>query len=87
MDLSKKQKNRRDAVEAPLFQLEKMLDLLEEIHTRTDAAVKVWPETERTLGPALRRQETMEKELDALREKLQELWQFGFTRKWKNFEK
>ena len=84
MDLSKKQKSKRDAVEIPLLHVEKLLDLLEETRTRTGAAIKVWPETKRTLEPALQKQEAIEKELEELREKLQELWQHGFVKKWKD---
>jgi len=43
MDLSKKKKQKRDAVEQPLFQLEKLIDCLEEIRTRVNAALSVWP--------------------------------------------
>ena len=42
MDLSKSAKTRRDAVEDPLFLTEQLIDDLEEVRTRMDAAMKVW---------------------------------------------
>lgn len=83
MDLSKKQKTRRDAVEAALLRVEKLLDQLEEVHTRTDAATRVWKETSRTLQPAMRRLEEARSDLKVLQEELSALWMAGFRVKWK----
>ena len=83
MDLSKKQKTRRDAVEAPLFRVEQLLDHLDEVHTRMEAAVKVWSETTRTLSPAIHRLDHARKDLRKLQEELSELWKQGFEAKWK----
>lgn len=83
MDLSKKQKTRRDAVEAALLRVEKLLDQLEEVHTRTDAATRVWKETSRTLQPAIRRLEEARSDLKVLQEELSALWMAGFRVKWK----
>lgn len=77
MDLSKKQKTRRDAVEAALLRVEKLLDQLEEVHTRTDAATRVWKETSRTLQPAMRRLEEARSDLKALQEELSALLDGG----------
>lgn len=83
MDLSKKQKTMRDAVEAPLFRVERLLDQLEEISTRTNAAMKVWSETSRTLQPAMHKLENVRKDLTRLQEELSQLWKAGFEAKWK----
>ena len=83
MDLSKSAKTRRDAVEEPLFLVEKLLDELEESRTRIDAAMKVWPETRRTLQPALSKQDSVSKRLRKLQEELTFLWKQGFAAKWK----
>lgn len=83
MDLSKKQKTRRDTVEAPLVRVEILLDQLEEIHTRTDAAIKVWSETSRTLQPAVKKLESVRSELIKLQEELSAIWKAGFEAKWK----
>ena len=83
MDLSKTAKKKRDAVESPLFDVEQALHDLEEIRMRIDAAVKVWPETGRTLKPALKKHEQLQEQLDALKESLSALWDAGFARKWK----
>lgn len=83
MDLSKNQKRRRDAVEAPLFRVEQLLDQLEEIRTRTDAAMRVWTETSRTLGPVTNKLDNVRSDLSKLQEELSQLWQEGFKAKWK----
>lgn len=83
MDLSKTAKKKRDQVEEPLFLLEKLLDELEECRTRIDATMKVWPETSRTLRPALSKQDLVSKRLKELQAKLSFLWKRGFATKWK----
>jgi hypothetical protein len=84
MDLSKNQKTRRDAVEDPLWKVQKLLERLENIETRVGAAVKVWDETKRTLNPALKEARLARQELDELQQALAELWKIGFELKWKN---
>lgn len=83
MDLSKKQKTRRDTVEAALFRVEKLIDQLEEAQTRTDAATRVWTETSRTLQPAVKRLKDVRGELKELQDELSALWKAGFEVKWK----
>lgn len=83
MDLSKEQKKKRDSVEAALFPLEKILEDLAECQVRVDATMKVWPETVRTLKPAQMKQAALLKELHELQAKLEQLWQRGFEKKWK----
>lgn len=83
MDLSKTAKRNRDMVEEPLFLTGKLIDDLEEVRTRVDAAMKVWNETERTLKPALHKLDAHLKELDELKKKLALLWQQGAAKMWK----
>lgn len=83
MDLSKIAKKKRDRVEDPLRLSEQLLDKLEECRTRLDAAIKVWPETKRTLQPALDKQNAIVQELEELHRKLAELWKQGAAAKWK----
>lgn len=83
MDLSKKAKTRRDAVELPLIDLEKLLDEIEECRTRIDATIRVWPETARTLKPALGKQDSIAKRLKVLQTALSGLWDRGYAKKWK----
>ena len=83
MDLSTQAKKRRDLVEAPLWRVSKLIDVIEEVRTRIDAAVKVWPEIGRTLHPALRIIDAVLKELTSLKQELSALWQAGFEMKWK----
>jgi hypothetical protein len=83
VDLSKKAKSRRDAVEAPLLSVEKILHDLEESRTRIDAAMTVWPETRRTLQPALSKQDAMAMKLVDLKKELSCLWEQGHKSKWK----
>lgn len=82
MDLSKRAKSRRNDIEEPLFQLEKLLDDLEECRTRIDAAIAVWPETKSTLRPALKKQSAIAKEMTELKRQLSKLWQRGYLNKW-----
>ena len=83
MDLSREQKNNRDAVELHLFETEKLLDELEEISTRLDATLKVWPETQRTLDPAARKLKAILQKMEDIKSGLSKEWQEGFDRKWK----
>lgn len=83
MDLSKTAKKKRDLVEDPLWRLEKLLDRLEQVHTRMSAAVRVWPEIGRTLNPALRSLEAVRNDLQALKNALALVWREGFEMKWK----
>ena len=83
MDLSKKAKTRRDAVEDPLLLTEKLIDDLEEVRTRVDAAMKVWHETSRTLHPALTKLDAQLKDVNELHAKLAILWKQGAARMWK----
>ena len=83
MDLSKIAKRNRDAVEAPLFLTERLIDHLEQIRTRIEAATKVWSETKRTLEPALPECDVAMKEIGELRKSLAELWKRGAASKWK----
>lgn len=83
MDLSTTAKNKRDAVEEPLFRLSNLIDSLEEIRTRINAAVKVWPEISRTLSPALHKLDIIINDLRSLKSAIAVLWQQGFDVKWK----
>lgn len=83
MDLSKTAKQNRDAVETPLFQLENAIHYLEEIRTRINAALAVWPEVGRTLKPAMAKLDAVMTSLYALQESLSHLWNEGFEKKWK----
>jgi chromosome segregation ATPase len=83
MDLSKSQKTRRNAVEDPLFRTEQLLDELEETETRIDAAMQVWPETKRTLQPALNRLKQYKTNVASLQKELALLWKHGAASKWK----
>lgn len=70
-------------MEAPLFRVEQLLDQLEEIRTRTDAAMRVWTETSRTLGPVTNKLDNVRSDLNKLQEELSRMWQEGFEAKWK----
>jgi len=70
-------------VELPQLQNEKILEALEEIGTRLNATMKAWPETRRTLEPALKRLLEVESKHEDLHENLRFLWHQGFARKWK----
>jgi exonuclease VII small subunit len=83
MDLSAAAKKNRDRVEEPLFQVEKLLDDLEECQRRVDAAMTVWQETAHTLQPASQKLDEIQKKLSALQDRLAGLWQEGFENKWK----
>lgn len=83
MDLSKQAKTRRDRVEAPLFRTEKLLDDLDEIRRRIDAAMKVWNETTSTLAPALGKIDAVARQLEELKKELACLWEQGRAGKWK----
>lgn len=83
MDLSKTAKTRRDQVEAALWTSEQLLDDLEECRTRINAAMAVWPETQSTLKPVLKKQEVILKQFNKLKQELESLWQQGHKRKWK----
>lgn len=83
MDLSKKAKKKRDAVEDPLFRLSSLIDRLEQIRTRINAAVKVWPEIGRTLNPALYLLDAILNDMKKLKSGLAALWQEGFEVNWK----
>ncbi len=83
MDLSKKAKTRRDAVEEPLFCAAFEIERLDEVRKRIDAAIKVWPETQRTLSPALSTLDEMLGEFENLRKALSLLWHAGAEAKWK----
>lgn len=83
MDLSSRAKNRRDAVEDPLWRLSKLIDQLEQIHTRLDAAIKVWPQIGRTLQPAQQLLESILNDMRSLKKSIAQLWQEGFEVNWK----
>lgn len=83
MRLSSTAKQKRDAVEQPLFQLEKLIDCLEEIRTRVNAALSVWPEIGRTLKPATAKLDEVIASLYELKKSLSDLWDRGFQAKWK----
>lgn len=83
MDLSKTAKKNRDLVEDPLWRISRIIDTLDEIRTRAGAAIAVWPETQRTLQPALTKLDLIIEDLHALKEALSLLWQQGFDVKWK----
>jgi hypothetical protein len=83
MDLSKTAKTRRDSVEAALWTSEGLLDDLEECRIRINAAMAVWPETQSTLKPALKKQDAILKQFSKLKKELEDLWQQGHKKKWK----
>lgn len=83
MNLSKDAKTRRDGVEEPLWQINDLLDKLELSRDRIDAVIKVWPDTKRTLRPALELQDEVIKDMAELKVKLSELWKQGHERHWK----
>jgi hypothetical protein len=83
MDLSTRAKNRRDAVEDPLFRISGLIDKLEQIHTRMSAAIKVWPEIGRTLNPAMQLLDLILNDMKKLKAGLAQLWQEGFEVNWK----
>lgn len=83
MDLSKQAKTRRDSVETALWTSEGMLEDLEECRTRIAAAMAVWPETARTLKPALKKQDAILKQFSNLKKELEVIWKQGHKRKWK----
>ena len=82
MDLSKSAKTRRDAVEAALFPLEKLLTDLEECQRRVEAARRVWRETASTLDPVTEKLQALEGELSDWQARLSALWEQGYVRKW-----
>lgn len=82
MDLSKKQKSKRDAVEAALFPVSRLIDELTECQTRIDATIKVWPETKRTLEPAAEKQHAVLEKLVELKKELARLWKRGRASQW-----
>lgn len=83
MDLSKTAKNKRDAVEDPLFRLSGLIDKLEQIHTRIDAAIRVWPQIGRTLQPAQQLLEAILNDMRSLKKSIAHLWHEGFEVNWK----
>lgn len=83
MDLSTAAKQRRDTVEDPLFRLAGLIDKLQQIKTRMEAAIKVWPQIERTLTPALQLLDTILNDMHKLRSGLSQLWRDGFDVNWK----
>lgn len=83
MDLSTEAKNRRDAVEDPLWRLSKLIDRLEQIHTRIDAAIRVWPQIGRTLQPAQQLLELILDDMRSLKKSIAQLWREGFEVNWK----
>lgn len=83
MDLSTEAKNRRDAVEDPLWRLSKLIDRLEQIHTRIDAAIRVWPQIGRTLHPAQQLLELILEDMRSLKKSIAQLWREGFEVNWK----
>lgn len=83
MDLSTEAKNRRDAVEEPLFRLAGLIDKLEQIQTRMDAAIKVWPQIGRTLHPAQKLLEVILNDMRSLKKSIAQLWHEGFEVNWK----
>jgi len=83
MDLSKQSKINRDSVEAALWTSEGLLEDLEECRARIAAAMAVWPETQRTLKPALKKQDAILKQLSKLKQELEVIWKQGHKRKWK----
>lgn len=83
MNLSTKAKNRRDVVEDPLFRLGRLIDMLTQIRTRVDAAMKVWPEISKTLQPALRLLDEILNDMTNLRSGLSQVWREGFEINWK----
>jgi hypothetical protein len=70
-------------VEDPLFRIANLIDAIEGIRTRVDAAMKVWPEISRTVKPALDQVDQIISDLKALKEALSLLWQHGFEVNWK----
>jgi hypothetical protein len=70
-------------VEAPLFRLEGLIEKLELIRVRIDAAVKVWPEVGRTLNPALCLVDSILQDLRNLKDALAVVWREGFEVNWK----
>ena len=83
MDLSKNAKNKRDAVEEPLFRLSGLIDKLEQIQTRMEAAIRVWPQIGRTLHPAQQLLEAILKDMRSLKKSIAQLWHEGFEVNWK----
>lgn len=83
MDLSTQAKKRRDAVEDPLFRLSGLIDKLEQVHTRMDAAVKVWPQIGRTLQPAQQLLQSILNDMRSLKKAIAHLWHEGFEVNWK----
>ena len=70
-------------MEDPLFRLSSLIDRLEQIRTRINAAVKVWPEIGRTLNPALYLLDAILNDMKKLKSGLAALWQEGFEVNWK----
>lgn len=83
MDLSTAAKQRRDTVEDPLFRLAGLIDKLQQIKTRMDAAIKVWPQIGGTLTPALQLLDAILNDMNKLRSGLSKLWRDGFDVNWK----
>ena len=83
MDLSNDAKNRRNDVEEPLWQINDLLEKLELSRTRIDAAMQVWPDTKRTLRPALDLHDEIVKDIETLKDKLSQLWKDGYDKHWK----
>lgn len=83
MDLSKNAKSNRDSVELPLLKANILLEKLELSRTRINAAIKVWPDTKRTLQPALDAHDEIIRQVTELHEDLSQLWKQGHETHWK----
>jgi hypothetical protein len=70
-------------VEDPLWVTGRLIDKLEQVRTRMDAAIKVWPQIGRTLNPAMNLLDAILQDLYALKDALGALWQEGFEVNWK----
>jgi hypothetical protein len=70
-------------VEDPLWRVSKIIDRLELVKTRMDAAVRVWPEIGRTIHPAMSLVNELLQDLTSLKQALSTLWREGFEVNWK----
>jgi len=70
-------------VEEPLFRLAGLIDRLEQIRTRMNAAIRVWPEIGRTLHPAVKLLDAILNDMRSLKKSLAQLWREGFEANWK----